>query len=96
MLPTFVVIGAMKTGSSSFATYLGAHPAIFMSTPKEPSYFSIRWRRGQPWYESLFDDAGHAAARPVACASMRPATTLAIGLLLLAILVAGVIALTRI
>ena len=33
---------------------------------------------------------GHVAPRPVACAAMRPATTLAIGLLLLAILVAGV------
>jgi hypothetical protein len=37
-----------------------------------------------------------AASRPVACPSMRPATSLAIGLLLLVILVAGVIALTRV
>ena len=33
---------------------------------------------------------------PVACGPMRPATTLAIGLLLAAILIAGVIALLRI
>lgn len=63
MLPTFVVIGAMKTGSSSFAGYLRAHPDVFMSTPKEPSYFAMRWAKGQAWYESLFDDAGGFAAR---------------------------------
>jgi hypothetical protein len=63
MLPTFVVIGAMKTGSSSFATYLGAHPDVFMSTPKEPSYFAMRWAKGQAWYESLFEGAGGASAR---------------------------------
>lgn len=63
MLPTFVVIGAMKTGSSSLASYLGGHPDVFMSTPKEPSYFAMRWARGQSWYESLFDDAGAAIAR---------------------------------
>ena len=38
---------------------------------------------------------GHAAPRPVACAAMRPATTLTLGLLLVAILVAGVISLLR-
>lgn len=34
-----------------------------MSTPKEPSYFAMRWDRGREWYESLFDDAGEALAR---------------------------------
>ena len=42
------------------------------------------------------DDPHRAAPRPVASAAVRPATTLAIGLLLAAILLAGVIALLRI
>jgi hypothetical protein len=63
MLPTFVVIGAMKTGSSSLANYLGSHPQVFMSTPKEPSYFAARQDRTLAWYRSLFEGAGDAIAR---------------------------------
>ena len=37
--PNLFVIGAMKSGTSSLHAYLGTHPAIFMSTPKEPSHF---------------------------------------------------------
>jgi len=60
--PTFVVIGAMKTGTSSLANYLRAHPHVFMTTPKEPGFFSLRWERGLDWYESLFAGAGQAVA----------------------------------
>jgi len=38
--PNLFLIGAMKSGSSSLARHLRAHPSIFMaSRPKEPSYF---------------------------------------------------------
>jgi len=61
MLPTFIIIGAMKTGTTSLAAYLGAHPGVFMSTPKEPNFFSRRWDkhgdRHLPWYEGLFERA---------------------------------------
>lgn len=63
VLPTFVVIGAMKTGTSSLASYLRVHPQVFMTTPKEPGFFSMRWDKGVPWYEALFDGAGDAVAR---------------------------------
>ena len=66
----------------------------------------LRLATGDAVVLAAFDDDGapppgvsspvDAAPRPVASAAMRPATTLAIGLLLLAILVAGVIALLRI
>jgi len=40
-LPTFLVIGAAKSGSTSLHDYLGQHPDIFMSRTKEPNFFSF-------------------------------------------------------
>lgn len=38
--PNLFIIGAMKSGTSSLHRYLGSHPEIFMSSPKEPMFFS--------------------------------------------------------
>ena len=56
MLPTFIIIGAMKSGTSSLYHYLNAHPDICMSTVKETDYFveAKNYSRGLAWYESLF------------------------------------------
>ena len=65
MLPTFVVIGAPKAGTTSLHRYLAAHPQVFMSEPKELHFF-VRdrgWRRGLGWYEERFASAGDALAR---------------------------------
>jgi hypothetical protein len=62
MLPNFIVIGAMKAGTSSLHAYLQGHPQIFMATPKEPAFFGSNRHRGLSWYEQLFDDAGEAIA----------------------------------
>jgi hypothetical protein len=37
--PNFFIVGAPKTGTTSLARYLGSHPDIFFSDPKEPLYF---------------------------------------------------------
>lgn len=54
--PDFLVIGAMKSATSSLHDQLAAQPGIFMSDPKEPNFFSDddRWQRGWGWYEGLF------------------------------------------
>jgi hypothetical protein len=59
--PDFLIIGAMKCGTSTLAAQLAAQPGVFMTTPKEPNFFSddAIHARGLDWYESLF-----AAARP--------------------------------
>jgi sulfotransferase family protein len=62
MLPNFLVIGAMKGGTTSLYRYLLAHPQIFMSPYKEPLFFSSNWDRGLEWYERFFDMAGEAVA----------------------------------
>ena len=39
--PTFVIIGAAKSGSTSLYYYLKQHPQIFMSPVKEPRFFAL-------------------------------------------------------
>lgn len=60
--PTFLVIGAMKCGTTSLFDLLAQHPQIGMSTVKEPAFFCDDeiFDRGFSWYESLFT---HAADR---------------------------------
>lgn len=57
--PDFIVIGAMKCATSTLHTQLAAQPGIFMSTPKEPNFFSNDeiYTKGADWYQSLFDAA---------------------------------------
>ncbi len=38
--PNFFMVGAPKTGSSSFHRYMSQHPDIFVPSMKEPHYFS--------------------------------------------------------
>jgi hypothetical protein len=57
--PTFLVIGAQKCATTSLCDLIGQHPDVFMTTPKEPYFFSHEevWARGWSWYESLFEGA---------------------------------------
>ena len=57
--PDYIVIGAMKCGTTTLAAQLGAQSGLFMTTPKEPNYFSDDdvFARGPDWYSALFDAA---------------------------------------
>ena len=63
-LPTFLVIGAMKAGTTSLYHYLAAHPDVYMATVKELDFFveAANWDRGTDWYRKQFDDARGATA----------------------------------
>lgn len=41
LLPNLLIIGAAKSGTSALHKYLGEHPEIFMSEPKEPRFFLV-------------------------------------------------------
>ena len=58
-LPDFLIVGAMKCGTSTLAAQLAAQPGLFMTTPKEPNFFSDEdvWARGEGWYRGLFAGA---------------------------------------
>jgi hypothetical protein len=61
-LPTFVIIGAQKCGTTALHSYLGRHPEVSMSRPKELDFFieGRNWSRGVDWYRSRFDPAAKA------------------------------------
>ena len=44
-LPTFLIIGAGKAGTTACYHYLKAHPEIYMSPVKEPRFFAFDGRR---------------------------------------------------
>lgn len=55
-LPTVVIIGAMKSGTTSLHHYLNLHPEICMSRQKELDFFNRdkNWNKGVEWYQSHF------------------------------------------
>lgn len=58
-LPDFVIIGAMKSATSTLHVQLAAQVGFCMSDPKEPNFFSDadQWARGMDYYQGLFADA---------------------------------------
>jgi hypothetical protein len=64
-LPTFIVIGAMKAGTTSLYHYLRHHRQIYMAGVKELDFFvaESNWSRGVGWYRQQFAGAGDALAR---------------------------------
>lgn len=67
MLPTFIVIGSMKCGTTSLYYQLDRHPEIEMSIQKETNFFIRRqdfekgnYEKGRDWYESRFRDRAPA------------------------------------
>ena len=58
-LPDFLIIGAMKCGTSTLQAQLARQSGVFMSTPKEPNFFSDDdvFAQGLDWYKGLFSAA---------------------------------------
>ncbi len=52
-----IVIGAMKSGTTSLFRHLGTHPEVLPCRVKEPKFFSDekKWAYGFDWYRSLWD-----------------------------------------
>lgn len=55
-LPDFVVIGTMKSGTTTLFRWLDGHPHVQMPAMKEPNFFSdeSRWEKGLDWYSQQF------------------------------------------
>jgi len=58
-LPDFVIIGAMKSATSTLYHWLEEQPECFLATPKETNFFGVEkdWERGTGWYAGLFAGA---------------------------------------
>lgn len=57
-LPTFLIIGAQKGGTTSLHEYLADHPDIGGSFTKEVHYFSLHSSRSLDWYRAHFPPPG--------------------------------------
>jgi hypothetical protein len=56
LLPDFIIIGAMKCGTTTLYRYLSEHPQIEMSREKETDFFvsEKNWDKGIDWYCNQF------------------------------------------
>ena len=56
LLPDFIVIGAMKSGTTTIYRHLRDHPGIDMSRDKETDFFVAEknWPKGLRWYSRQF------------------------------------------
>ena len=63
-LPTFLVIGASKTGTTSLHHYLSQHPDIYMSPEKEPGFFLFEGKPAVEFPMLLGHKGAHHLARP--------------------------------
>ncbi len=69
-LPDFLVVGAMKCGTTALYYYLDQHPEVYMSPVKEPDFLAFEGEREAPRnaitgfasYAALFREAGEARA----------------------------------
>ena len=67
MLPTFIVAGAAKSGTTTVWQHLKAHPQVCMASIKETNFFTreipaARYDLGLEWYQELFKTCGAAKA----------------------------------
>lgn len=54
LLPHFLIIGAMKCGTTSLYRYLIQHPNIIPAKKKEIHFFDNQYDKGVSWYRSQF------------------------------------------
>jgi len=65
-LPTFLIIGAAKAGTTTLYDLLRQHPQVYLPDVKEPAFFcdDEYYARGMAWYrEAFFRDAATASVR---------------------------------
>ena len=68
LFPHFIIIGAMKSGTTTLYRHLDRHPDVDMSRAKETDFFvsERNWQHGPVWYQGQFSrpDAIRGEASP--------------------------------
>ena len=54
VLPDYIIIGAMRCGTTSLHNYLMQHPDVVASYKKEIKFFDSNHFRGEKWYRAHF------------------------------------------
>lgn len=52
-----IIVGAMKSGTTTLFDILAVHPQIAPASDKEPGFFAFEdiWQKGFEWFDTLFD-----------------------------------------
>lgn len=61
ILPSFLVAGTQRSGSSSLYEYLVNHPSVGRSIIEEVHYFDWNYTKGMRWYRGHFPTSAKAA-----------------------------------
>jgi hypothetical protein len=54
MLPSFLIIGGQRCGTTSLYRYLSEHPDVHPGLVKEIQFFTLNYGKGVDWYRSQF------------------------------------------
>lgn len=54
MLPSFLILGGQRCGTTSLYRYLSEHPEVHPGLVKEIQYFTLNYGKGVDWYRSQF------------------------------------------
>jgi hypothetical protein len=71
-LPSFLLIGAQRAGTTSLYAQLVRHPQVLPSLRKEVQYFTLHHARGEAWYRAHFPTERALAARRAVCGEATP------------------------
>lgn len=54
LLPSFIIIGAQRAGTTSLYEWICSQPGMTAAFKKEVHYFDLHYDRGEEWYRSHF------------------------------------------
>lgn len=61
MLPSYLAIGAARSGTTWLASNLMCHPDVYMPVQKELHFFDRNYQNGIEWYEAFFNGRNERA-----------------------------------
>jgi len=61
-MPNFLIIGAMRSGTTFLARCLASHPDIFVASGKELHFFDVHFEKGPEWYQRKFSQVRNERA----------------------------------
>jgi hypothetical protein len=54
LMPTFIIFGTQRGGTTALYWYLTQHPSVGASTIEEIHFFDLNYSKGVPWYRGHF------------------------------------------